>query len=155
LKSGKDVLVLSSLLTSSLENLKHAGFPVDRILQQKNNFQHIVNRMKIDQGDEISFTRDDDEMEVSSPVLGPSDNLNYIFEGNTGTINFETTQVLRSSLQNALKACYSGSIDNNEVKEDYTPKFDDIMGNLSSIIQNSMKNSNEKKMDYCEIIPGI
>lgn len=153
----KEVTFLNTLLTSSLENLKFMGIPVDRILQQKNNYQHVVNQMRVDQGDEFSFTRDTEEMEdmkSPSPVLNPSDNKNYILNGNARTINFENMLVLRTSLPDAIKACYSrDSIDKDEAKEYRKPNFEDIMGNLAGIIQNSMNNAN--KNDYCEIVPGI
>src|SRR4051812_44069711 len=74
---------------------KEWDLPVDHILQQRNKYQHVINQMRIDQGNEFC-----------TPGLGPSDNVNYIFNDNAGTINFKNIQVLRSSLQNAIKACF-------------------------------------------------
>ncbi|CAB4491180.1 hypothetical protein RhiirA1_461418 [Rhizophagus irregularis] len=147
----KEITSLNTLLTSSLENLKFMGIPVDRILKQKNNYQHVVNQMRIDQGDEFSFTLDTEEMkEMKSPSPVPSDNKNYI-SGDARTINYENMRVLRSSLHDAVKACYSRDIDKDEVKEYRKPNIEDIMGSLPGIIQSCLNDTN--KNDYCEIVP--
>ncbi|PKY61949.1 hypothetical protein RhiirA4_432176 [Rhizophagus irregularis] len=60
-------------------------------------------------------------------------------------------RVLRSSLHDAVKACYSRDIDKDEVKEYRKPNIEDIMGSLPGIIQSCLNDTN--KNDYCEIVP--
>ncbi|CAB4474438.1 hypothetical protein RhiirA5_500084 [Rhizophagus irregularis] len=174
----KDIAYLNMLLITPLSNLKEMGYPVDRILKQS-NLQYIVDQMVANEDSQYSEANNMPYSSTSySASFYPGIYSEIITLTNQKTvITFETTQLLRNSLQNAINDCYSNSKDIVISQSNFTNKQTDIDNKQMDIDNEQMDtdnnlvdddaNKNEaftyypvnvkiingNQIDYCEIIP--
>lgn len=166
----KDIAYLNMLLITPLSNLKEMGYPVDRILKQS-NLQYIVDQMVANEDSQYSEANNLPYSSTSySTSFYPGIYSEIITLTNQKTVmTFETTQLLRNSLQNAINDCYSNSKDivnsqsnatNNPMEmevDDDIYDVDDVDANINeaaTFYPVNVETINENQMDYCEIIPG-
>jgi hypothetical protein len=197
----RDVSHVNTLLATSLLSLKEMGYPVDRLLKQP-NLQHVVDQMIVNQINEENLNNHWPDTEISStdsssnlqfseacPLSFPSDssphtptfytgNYNNVkSENQISVITFETTLVLRNSLQNAINGCYlnlennvnsqsNDTINDNDQtnininRNFYNPTINaNRIVNNQDCFQNRVQTINDENQvnqtDYCDIIPGI
>ncbi|GBB83162.1 hypothetical protein RclHR1_00010044 [Rhizophagus clarus] len=192
----KDISFIIVLLTTPLLSLKEMGYPVDRLLKQP-NLQHIVDQMIVNQVNEenlynslsdteipITDSSEFSEFTKTNPLLySPTDSsASYFGDYNDNVssakrksvksvITFETTCILRNSLQNAINDCYLNSENivnsqpnttknaNDQVNTNINRKFynptikTNRIANNKTYFQNDMETIDEYQTDYCDIIP--
>lgn len=152
----KDVAYLNMLLTTPLLNLKEMGYPVDRLLKQP-NLQYIVDQMIANENSQISEANNLPYSSTSyTTSFYPGVYGDIITLTNQKTvITFETTQLLRNSLQNAINDCYSNSKDIVNSQSNATNnQIDTNINEAATYYPVSVETINGNQTDYCEIIPG-
>ncbi|GBC04755.1 hypothetical protein RclHR1_05850004 [Rhizophagus clarus] len=143
----KDFSYIYLLLSASLLDLKELGYPVDRLLKRP-KLQHIVDQM-VDNQQDIGITRTSSLQEMQQSFEGYCNVVEL--ESQKTFITFETTQILRNSLQNAINTFYSNSDNIVHCKSNVINNQANI--SINNVVNNDMDIDDENQMDYCNIIP--